>query len=191
MNFSLPPPRRWSSRRGARGDERWRGESAESRGSARPSRESERRRPGPSRRPSEPKPRPRRVGGAASRRTGGPIRRASGRNASLAIGYGATPRPWASAEGKVVGSGRGVPGVSLVSELRPWQRVSCQRSPRPALAVLPVALGVLDTDSVTAWGCIGPFGPFLRCAHHDPDLEPTIEAVGVVARELECFPGSL
>ena len=50
------------------------------------------------------------------------------------------------------------------------------------------ALGVLDTDSVTAWGCIGPF---LRCAHHDPDLEPTIEAVGVVARELECFPGSL
>ena len=57
-----------------------------------------------------------------------------------------------------------------------------------ALAVLPVALGVLDTDSVTGWGCIGPF---LRCAHHDPDLEPTIEAVGVVARELECFPGSL
>ena len=58
----------------------------------------------------------------------------------------------------------------------------------PALAVLPVALGVLDTDSVTGWGCIGPF---LRCARHDPDLEPTVEAVGVVARELECFPGSL
>ena len=58
----------------------------------------------------------------------------------------------------------------------------------PALTVLPVALGVLDTDSVTGWGCIGPF---LRCARHDPDLEPTVEAVGVVARELECFPCSL
>ena len=79
------------------------------------------------------------------------------------------------------------PRASL-STVRPWQRVSCQPSPRHALAVLPVALGVLDTDSVTGWGCIGPF---LRCARHDPDLEPTIEAVGVVARELECFPGSL
>ena len=77
---------------------------------------------------------------------------------------------------------------SRKGKIRPWKRVSCQRSPRPALAVLPVALGVLDTDSVTGWGCIGPF---LRCARHDPDLEPTIEAVGVVARELECFPGSL
>ena len=124
---------------------------------------------------------------AASRRTGGLTRRASGRNARLAIGYGAMRRPWASAAEKVVGNGRGVPGVS-VSELRPWQRVSCQRSPRPALAVLPDALGVLDTDSVTGWGCIEPF---LRCAYHDPDLEPTIEAVGVVARELECFLGSL
>ena len=116
VNFSLPPPRRWSSRRGARGAEGCRGESAESRGSARPSRESERRRPGPSRRPSEPEPRPRRGRGAASRRTGGPIRRASGRNASLAIGYGAAPRPWASAAGKVVGSGRGATSPRSHSE---------------------------------------------------------------------------
>ena len=117
VNFSLTPPRRWSSRRGARGDERWRGESAESRGSARPSRESERRRPGPSRRPSERSPRPRRGRGAASRRTGGPTGRASGRNACLAIGYGATPRPWASAAGKgVAGSGRGLTSPRSHSE---------------------------------------------------------------------------
>ena len=60
VNFSLPPPRRWRSRPGARGAERYRGESAESRGSARPSREDPRWRPGPSRRPSEPQPRARR-----------------------------------------------------------------------------------------------------------------------------------
>ena len=93
--------------------------------------------------------------------------------------------------GKSEGGSKGRPlhGVkSRKGKIRPWQRVSCQRSPRPALAVLPVALGVLDTDSVTGWGCIGQF---LRCARHDPDLEPTVEAVGVVARELECFPGSL
>ena len=116
VNFSLPPPRRWSSRRGARGDERWRGESPESRGSARPSRETERRRPGPSRRPSEAEPRPRRGRGAASRRTGGLTRRASGRNACLAIGYGATPRPWAPTAGKVVGSGRGATSPHSHSE---------------------------------------------------------------------------
>ena len=116
VNFSLPPPRRWSWRRGARGVEGWRGESAESRGSERPSREDSRWRPRPSRRPSERYPCPRRGSGAASRRTGGPTGRASGRNACLAIGYGATPRPWASATGKVVGSGRGVTSPRSHSE---------------------------------------------------------------------------
>ena len=56
-------------------------------------------------------------GGAASRRTGGPTGRASGRNASLAIGYGATPRPWAPTAGKVVGSGRGATSPRSHSEL--------------------------------------------------------------------------
>ena len=65
---------------------------------------------------SDPSPRPRRGRGAASRRTGGPTRRASGRNASLAIGYGATRRPWASAAGKVVGSGRGATSPRSHSE---------------------------------------------------------------------------
>ena len=38
------------------------------------------------------------------------------RNACLAIGYGATPRPWASAAGKVVGSGRGATSPRSHSE---------------------------------------------------------------------------